>query len=549
MIGFNNPDFLWIYFYMMKKFFFSFLVVLVGVCWFGGISSATEIDAINISNVSFPVVWQRLSTVNNSATSLTYGAPGYKAYYFNFYVFSWDEWNLLPNEQSESIYFKKDKNYKLEITLQREWDYEFSGSITDDDILINWDTWHKVTDYESTTDLLISKEFTPAYTTINSIWLTWIVYPLAWTNMWAEFARIQKDDHSVSLDEYYSNDYHFYVVSWDNWVRMWMDDYFNHMSWYRLDIFVSPEIGYIFGDDLTWSVNGEELDGDITISGDRRVLSKEFIAYKIISSINFSGVTLVQSWDDINEIFQLWEVDDAILSWYEYTSYVPVKWVDGVWVEVDTNNEPLAVTWTNYWFKVRLVVSDNFKFSDNLTFKYNWVNLNYGHTYFDLDWDDKYLYIDLWTVGVTNSNNNSCTSGCWSSSTSPSKTTTVWWSSSWWYSRSSTPSTNTEIKKVEQTGDALIYSWTNELIPVDYLKEELEKNKELYKNAPIKVMVALLNLTRADLFRLKNTADAYKKATPEVKKNVLAVLNWLANDNSKRAKYVSDYFKFIAGIE
>ena len=218
----------------------------------------------------------------------------------------------------------------------------------------------------------------------------------------------------------------------------------------------------------------------------------------------------------------------------------------------DVAMDSIAQVSKNYRLIVPLVIYDNFKLSDNPTFIYNWLNWASSWSFVN-SWDDTYLYIDLWVVKAVNSNNNcvwgsSC--GGWSSSSSSQKANTP---SAWWWSWSpisvANDNPNNEIKKVEQTGDVLIYSWTNELIPVDYLKEELEKNKELYKNAPIKVIVALLNLTRADLFRLKNTADAYNKATPKVKQNVLAVLNWLANDNSKRAKYVSDYFKYIAGIE
>jgi hypothetical protein len=89
---------------------------------------------------------------------------------------------------------------------------------------------------------------------------------------------------------------------------------------------------------------------------------------------------------------------------------------------------------------------------------------------------------------------------------------------------------------------------TNELIMTDYLREELENNKELYKNAPLKVFVALYNLKKYDIFSLKQTAEAYNKASEDKKQKLLATLESLNKNDSKRAKYVVDYFKFIAGI-
>jgi hypothetical protein len=90
----------------------------------------------------------------------------------------------------------------------------------------------------------------------------------------------------------------------------------------------------------------------------------------------------------------------------------------------------------------------------------------------------------------------------------------------------------------------------NELsINNDYLKEEIENNKELYKNAPMKAIVALVNLKQKEITSLKKTADAYKKANEQKKKNLLAVLQLLGKDNAKHTKYVVDYFKFMAGIE
>ena len=83
----------------------------------------------------------------------------------------------------------------------------------------------------------------------------------------------------------------------------------------------------------------------------------------------------------------------------------------------------------------------------------------------------------------------------------------------------------------------------------DYLREELENNKELYKNAPLKVFVALYNLKKYDIFSLKQTAEAYNQASEDKKQKLLATLELLNKNDSKRAKYVVDYFKFIAGIE
>ena len=512
----------------MKKFLFSFLAVLVGACWFGGISSATEIDSIDITWVIYPTDW--VSVSNAISTNMQSPIKSLS----DLYIFNWVEFQIYESESWNNLdgdyVFASGKKYRVKIAvyLVDSGADSFSGTLT---WYINWEVCDDGYDSEGDNERFIFKTFTAEesnYTVIDSVGLTDVVFPVPWTFYNKAYLEASRA-HSLS-DTYDHISWYFHVWSWDDWVLMTWDDVFIRGSWYKLNYIIDlkDKINYAFSNSLTWTINGEYLD-TITVSGDQRILSKEFVAIDKIDSISVSNLVLPIAWKTTEE---LWNTSASL------TYGGPYELI-GTWYYVWSWNEWNSEwEWTfQYWKKYNVVLSlspSEIWYVFNSSIGDSNISINGGEWKFE-SFEDWYFVIKV-SKEVT------------LVETAPTQTA-VWWGSSWWYSRSSTPASNTEIKKVEQTGDTLIYSWTNELIPVDYLKEELEKNKELYKNAPMKVIVALLNLTRADLFRLKNTADAYKKATPEVKQNVLAVLNWLANDNSKRAKYVSDYFKYIAGIE
>ena len=529
---------------MMKKFLFSFLAVLVGACWFGGISSATEIDQVDLT-ASIPVSGNKVSDMQGwlSGEVTTYSIESVK-----YEEHDWDNWTELDNNYE----FLSGHTYRVLFRLNVVNPDDSFASEYFDNVFVNAKYWRLLqyvpdTNYKKVDVYYEFMILDP--TVIDAVGLTWFIYPTAW-DILVYVSSFNKISGSVISDGYRWIGYYFYVKNWNDWTLMVNDDEtFLAGDNYKVDFAIGVDDDFVFGNELTCTINGE--DCIVYDSGDYKVLSKEFtVSLKTINELRFVWPTSYLSWEILWEkSFYLAEGIDDNLSWYmnDVYSFQIMSWDDYKDISMDS----IAQVSKNYRLIVPLVIYDNFKLSENPVFIYNWLNWASSWSFVN-SWDDTYLYINLWVVKAVNSNNNcvwgsSC--GGWSSSSSQKASTPSAWWWSWSPISAANNNPNTEIKKVEQTGNVLIYSWTNELIPVDYLKEELEKNKELYKNAPIKVMVALLNLTRADIFRLKNTADAYKKAAPEVKQNVLAVLNWLANDNSKRAKYVSDYFKFIAGIE
>ena len=514
---------------MMKKFLFSFLAVLVGACWFGGISSADEIEAIGVTWVTYPTSWTKVSSAIG-INMPTYVHALSELYVFDgvsFQIQDWENWNNLADDYK----FVLGQTYRIKLGLYLidSGVNSFSGTLT---CSINWDDCDTTIDSDGDNRRFIYKTFTagePNYTLIDSVGFTDVIFPVSWTSYTKAYLEMSRA-HLLS-DTYDNLNWYFHVLSWDEWVLMTEDDIFVKGSWYKLNYIIDlkDKINYAFSDELTWTINGEYFD-DIAVSGDQRILSKEFTVLNKIDSVSVSNVVLPTAWKTTDD---LWNSPTSLTYWGDYvmvwTWYYVWSWDEWNW----------DWEWSfQYWKKYNVVITlwaSGARDIFNPSITDSNISINGGEWKLESLQDDNTIIQISKEVTLVE--------------TTPTQTPVAWWGSSWGYSRSSTPSTNTEIKKVEQTGDALIYSWTNELIPVDYLKEELEKNKELYKNAPIKVMVALLNLTRADLFRLKNTAEDYKKATPEIKQNVLAVLNWLANDNSKRAKYVSDYFKFLVGIE
>ena len=213
-------------------------------------------------------------------------------------------------------------------------------------VVSNWTAWHKA----SVIDVL--SLYCATTTTIS--WWNFVAEnsaPIIWTWEGAEYNTSERS--------------HWYTMS---------------IAWWIFSP-VAPDVSYI----KEWYYAKDMGDG-----------SYEITEIQTIDTISLSGSATISLWDDLN-LLEVENVEDPTTVWYGYSSYLPVKWVEDAWTEVNTTDEPSAVAWTNYWLKVNLNIEDKFQLSTNPTLTYNgeaWTTS--GHTTFDLE--NKAIFIDLWTV-------------------------------------------------------------------------------------------------------------------------------------------------------
>ena len=95
---------------MMKKFLFSFLAVLVGACWFGGISSATYVSEIDVT-ADIPVSGDKVSNMVNTLWQVW--DTLYWIQSVSYVRKNWYSWDELDSDYT----FQSGNTYRVILTL------------------------------------------------------------------------------------------------------------------------------------------------------------------------------------------------------------------------------------------------------------------------------------------------------------------------------------------------------------------------------------------------------------------------------------------------